>query len=48
MVKEVTIKYVKKARRWCRTIKLGIGKKGRQTFKQEWFFDKPSLKINLE
>lgn len=36
----VTIKYVKKARMWCKTT-WGVDAKGKQTQSQEWFMEDP-------
>lgn len=38
---QVTIKYVKKAKQWCKTTKLLGDNKKQQRFKQEWFDEKP-------
>ena len=44
MKNNVTIKRVKKSGGlWCKTTKLGLGKKGKMTFKQEWSKERPEL-----
>jgi len=39
----ITIKWVKKARQWCKTTKLPGNNKKQQLFKQEWFDTKPEV-----
>ena len=41
MKNKITIKYVKRAKHWCKTTKLES--KGKQMFKQEWSKDKPTI-----
>lgn len=45
MQKQVTIKYVKKAGKWCKTIKKGKNTRGKDIFNQEWSDYKPNLEI---
>lgn len=41
-MKPITVKYVKRARMWCKTTKLEGDAKKHKRFKQEWYDNKPN------